>query len=77
MTIPNRCYPSPQLFCAGASDQEAEFWAKLKSLEVQFWQTKNTVADASSQLRDWVREAFSTLESVGKIITLSITLVTE
>lgn len=49
---------------AGASDQEAEFWAKLKSLEVQFWQTKNTVADASSQLRDWVREAFSTLESI-------------
>ena len=49
---------------AGASGQEAEFWAKLKSLEVQFWQTKNTVADASSQLRDWVREAFSTLESI-------------
>ena len=44
---------------------------------MQFWQTKNTVADASSQLRDWVREAFSTLESVGKIITHNIILVTE
>merc|ERR1719339_499938 len=45
---------------AAAADKEAEFWSKMKQLEVQFFQMKAASADTASSLRDWVTAAFQT-----------------
>jgi hypothetical protein len=50
---------------AGAADKEAEFWSKLKQLELHFWELKNSTVDYSSALRDWVKSTFKTLQTVG------------
>ena len=34
-----------------AADKEAEFWSKLRQLEVQFWQMKAATADTTNSLR--------------------------
>jgi len=47
-----------------AADKEAEFWSKLKQLEVQFWQMKTATADTTNSLRDWVTAAFQTLQEI-------------
>ena len=47
------------------ANQEAEFWSKLKQMEVQFWQVKNAAADTTNQMRNWIKAAFQTLESVS------------
>merc|ERR1711936_1294798 len=39
---------------AAAADKEAEFWSKMKQLEVQFYQMKAASADTAASLRDWV-----------------------
>ena len=53
-------FPSPAM-----ANQEAEFWSKLKQMEVQFWQVKNAAADTTNQMRNWIKAAFQTLESVS------------
>jgi len=49
---------------AAMANQEAEFWSKLKQMEVQFWQVKNAAADTTNQMRNWIKAAFQTLESI-------------
>merc|ERR1711936_124327 len=44
---------------AAAADKEAEFWSKMKQLEVQFYQMKS-----ASALRDWVTAAFQTMNEI-------------
>merc|ERR1712179_150984 len=49
---------------AAAADKEAEFWSKMKQLEVQFYQMKAASADTASSLRDWVKAAFQTMNEI-------------
>lgn len=49
---------------AAAADKEAEFWSKMKQLEVQFYQMKAASADTASSLRDWVTAAFQTMNEI-------------
>merc|ERR1719348_2592512 len=49
---------------AAAAEKEAEFWSKLKQLEVQFYQMKAASADTASSLRDWVKAAFQTMNEI-------------
>merc|ERR1712130_839080 len=46
------------------ADKEAEFWSKMKQLEVQFYQMKAASADTASSLRDWVKAAFQTMNEI-------------
>jgi len=47
-----------------AADKEAEFWSKMKQLEVQFYQMKSASADTAASLRDWVTAAFQTMNEI-------------
>merc|ERR1712107_636678 len=47
-----------------AADKEAEFWSKMKQLEVQFYQMKSASADIAASLRDWVTAAFQTMNEI-------------
>merc|ERR1712192_190347 len=49
---------------AAAADKEAEFWSKMKQLEVQFYQMKSASADTAASLRDWVTAAFQTMNEI-------------
>merc|ERR1711953_908918 len=49
---------------AAAADREAEFWSKMKQLEVQFYQMKAASADTAASLRDWVTAAFQTMNEI-------------
>merc|ERR1711936_669833 len=49
---------------AAAADKEAEFWSKMKQLEVQFYQMKAASADTAASLRDWVTAAFQTMNEI-------------
>merc|ERR1712130_457340 len=44
--------------------QEAEFWSKMKQLEVQFYQMKAASADTAASLRDWITAAFQTMNEI-------------
>merc|ERR1712088_975929 len=46
------------------ADKEAEFWSKMKQLEVQFYQMKSASADTAASLRDWVTAAFQTMNEI-------------
>ena len=70
-----------------AADKEAEFWSKMKQLEVrqnirsgrksyyrsqvQFYQMKSASADTAASLRDWVTAAFQTMNEVIFIVKSS------
>merc|ERR1711955_177917 len=47
---------------ASMSDREAEFWSKLKQMEVEFWKLKSVLADTSGQLKERVSSIFKTLQ---------------
>merc|ERR1712034_129018 len=49
---------------ASMSDREAEFWSKLKQMEVEFWKLKSVLADTSGQLKERVSSIFKTLQEV-------------
>merc|ERR1711971_242529 len=49
---------------AAAADKEAEFWSKMKQLEVQFYQMKIASADTAASLRVWVTAAFQTMNEI-------------
>jgi len=46
------------------ADKEAEFWSKMKQLEVQFYQMKAASADTAASLRDWITAAFQTMNEI-------------
>merc|ERR1712203_719456 len=45
-------------------EKEAEFWSKMKQLEVQFYQMKSASSDTAASLRDWVTAAFQTMNEI-------------
>merc|ERR1712130_8176 len=45
-------------------EREAEFWSKMKQLEVQFYQMKAASADTAASLRDWITAAFQTMNEI-------------
>merc|ERR1711909_22640 len=49
---------------ARMTDREAEFWSKLKQMEVEFWELKSILADTSGQLKERVSAIFQTLQEV-------------
>lgn len=47
---------------ASTSDKEAEFWSKLKQMEVKFWEIKAVLADTTIQLKEEIPSIIQTLQ---------------
>jgi len=49
---------------ARMANKEAEFWSKLKQMEVNFWEMKSILADTTSELKERISSIFQTLQEV-------------